>query len=100
MSKLKCYQCTKEISLQVCGRCRETSKHFLVKMLKAEKIYLTEVNRNKKGFTKKLTATQQHDLAYAHKCGESFRTLAEKYGVSPSTALRAYRREYDIRGGK
>lgn len=98
MKRVACFQCEPEdINVQVCGRCRELTKHDIALMLREEvPIYLNALNRNRKGRKSKLTATQKSDLAAEHRYkGTSFRDLGEKHGISGSTACRTYHKEYD-----
>ena len=96
MVKLVCFYCEKEKSIPVCGRCREISKNYLAEMLVSEGRYLSEHNRNNKGPKMKLTATEQDEVAFAHRDGLSFRKIASLYGISAPTAMRIYRRVFNI----
>jgi len=84
----KCDKLTgeKEDDLQTCARCRDVLKIDLARIvLGMTQIYLTEDTRNKGGRPQILNATDQHDIKYAHRNGESMDQLAEKYGVSKAT---------------
>lgn len=83
---MECFTCNKEKDLQTCARCRDVLKIDLVRIvLEMTPIYLSESNRNKKGRKPRLTATDQHDITYAHKNGKSMGELAKKYKVSRAT---------------
>lgn len=83
---MKCFTCAKVKDLKTCARCREVLKIDLVEIvLGLDPIYLSENNRNKSGRPSKLTATEQHDIRYAHRMGDSLGKLADQYKVSRAT---------------
>jgi len=70
----------------ICASCRDVLKVDMARIiLEMDPIYLHEGNRNNSGRSPKLTATEQHDIKYAHRNGQSMGKLAKKYGVSKAT---------------
>lgn len=71
----------------ICGRCREILKVDLVDLLQERMpVYLTEMNRNKKGRPCKLSYSQKSSVKYKYKYKSiGATTLAKNYNVSRAT---------------
>jgi hypothetical protein len=70
----------------ICASCRDVLKVDMARIiLEMDPIYLHEGNRNNSGRPHKLTPTEQHDIKYAHRNGQSMGSLSRKYGVSKTT---------------
>lgn len=91
---MRCFSCDKlsgeyKTDKTVCASCKDVLKiDIVLLLLERDPVYLSENTRNKKGRKPKLTATQQHDIKWAHKRGQSMASLADEYNMSKGSIHR------------
>lgn len=84
---LQCYDCPDVPGVRECGRCRHVLKYDLVRMvLDMDRVYLTELNRNKNGRPSKTDDPYISHLVFKrYNELKSYRKVGQEFSMSKDT---------------